>query len=489
MSSNFRKELISGTLYTGIAKYMSIAISLIVTAVLSRILTPEDFGTIAIATVLIGLITLLTGSGMSPAIIQDRKLSKNDLVHIFSFTIYLSLVGGVLFLLCAPFLAKLYNDRQLLYICSILSICVVFSILNIVPNALLFKDKRFKYIAIRTIIVQTILGVSSIGCALYGMGIYALLVNPIVGSILLFYISYRCYPIKIKLKIDFSPINRLLPYSFYQIGFNVINYTYRNIDKLLIGKYMGFSSLGYYEKSYRLMMLPLENISNIINPVLHPLLCEYQDNCEFIFEKYKKIIQYFAYIGFSLSVVCFFCAKEIILILFGAQWQYSINVFKILSLSIGIQLIQSAVGAVFQATGNVKRLFYSGSIALIVTLIAIIIGVATMNLNNLAFYLVGAFYISFLVYHWELIVLIMKKPFISFLTILIRPIFVSIIMGSSIYIISHIIIMESDVMSLIIKASIGLLTFIILQQVHLIQDFPSIINIIRNVFYCKKSTN
>lgn len=236
-------------------------------------------------------------------------------------------------------------------------------------------------------------------------------------------------------------------------------------------------------------MLPLENISNIINPVLHPLLCEYQDNCEFIFEKYKKIIQYFAYIGFSLSVVCFFCAKEIILILFGAQWQYSINVFKILSLSIGIQLIQSAVGAVFQATGNVKRLFYSGSIALIVTLIAIIIGVATMNLNNLAFYLVGAFYISFLVYHWELIVLIMKKPFISFLTILIRPIFVSIIMGSSIYIISHIIIMESDVMSLIIKASIGLLTFIILQQVHLIQDFPSIINIIRNVFYCKKSTN
>lgn len=489
MSSKFKKELISGTLYTGIAKYMSIAISLIVTAVLSRILTPEDFGTIAIATVLIGLITLLTGSGMSPAIIQDRKLSETDLIHIFSFTFYLSFIGGILFLVCAPFLAAIYNDRQLLYICSILSICVCFSILNIVPNALLFKNKKFKYIAIRTIIVQTILGIASICCALSGMGIYSLLVNPIVGSILLFLISYRCYPIEIRLKFNFSPINRLLPYSFYQIGFNVINYTYRNIDKLLIGKYMGFSSLGYYEKSYRLMMLPLENISNIINPVLHPLLCEYQDNFEFIFEKYKKIIQYFAYIGFSLSVVCFFSAKEIVLILFGTQWQYSINIFRILSLSIGIQLIQSAVGAVFQSTGNVKRMFYSGVIAFIMTLGAIIIGVASMNCNSLAYYLVGAFYISFIVYHWELIVVIMKKPFISFLTILIRPIFVSIIMGSSIFIISHIIIFESNVMSLIIKTLIGLLIFVFLQQVHFIKDFPSIINIIRNVFYCKKSTD
>lgn len=105
MRSKFTKELIKGTFYTGLAKYLSIIISILVTAVLSRILTPDDFGTVAIATVFIGLITLFTGSGLSPAIIQNRNLNKDALSHIFSFTVYLACFGMVLYLLLAPLIS------------------------------------------------------------------------------------------------------------------------------------------------------------------------------------------------------------------------------------------------------------------------------------------------------------------------------------------------------------------------------------------------
>lgn len=489
MKSTFKKELISGTLYTGIAKYLSIGVSIGVTAVLSRLLVPADFGIIAIASIFIGIITLLTGSGMSPAIIQDRTLNKKELKHIFSFTIYLAFVGTIIFLACAPIIKYLYNDEQLLHIYMILSINVFFSILNIVPNALLFKEKRFKYIALRTFLIQATLGIISIGCAFGGFGIYALLINPVIGSILLFIISYSCYPIKFSLSLDFTPIKRILPYSIYQIGFNLINYTYRNIDKLLIGKYMGFSQLGFYEKSYRLMMLPLENIANIINPVLHPLLCEYQNDHQFIFEKYKKIIQYFAYLGFPLSVLCFFSAEEMILLLFGTQWQLSIEVFKILSLSIGIQLIQSAVGAVFQSTGHVKQMFYSGLVTFIVTIGAISAGIYSHNLDQLATYIVIAFYIAFVIYHWVLIVQIMKVSMISFLSILIRPILASIIISIPLLIINFYFKSESLFINLIIKFITGIIMFIVLQEFHLIKGIPSSIKFIQNVIFRQNHTN
>lgn len=139
--------------------------------------------------------------------------------------------------------------------------------------------------------------------------------------------------------------------------FNIVNLVYRNIDKLLIGKCFGMVELGYYEKSYRLMMLPLENVSNVITPVLHPILSEYQNDVPFIYSKYKTLVSFLAWIGFPLSAFLYYSSSEIILLLFGEQWEASIPVFQILSLSVGLQLVQSAIGSIYQVTNQVKKMF------------------------------------------------------------------------------------------------------------------------------------
>lgn len=487
MKERFSAELYSGTFYTAAAKYLSIGVSILVTAILSRILTPSDFGTVAIATVFIGLITLLTGSGLSPAIIQNQELDKNDLNHIFSFTLYLSIISGICFLFLSPLIAKIFSDERLFNICAFLSLNVVFSIINIVPNALLFKQKRFRFIAIRTIIVQLLLGVSSVLAAILGLGIYALLINPVIGALFLFFISYRCYHLSFYPKIDWKPIKHILPYSTYQVIFNLMNFTYRNLDKLLIGKFMSVSLLGYYEKSYRLMMLPLENISNVITPVLHPLLCEYQNNLTFIYQKYVRLMLFFAYIGFSLSAVFYFCSTEIIFILFGSQWMQSVPVFKIFSLSIGIQLIQSAVGAVFQATNQMKKLFIAGSIAFIVTVVAIIAGLYRQDLECLAIYLVSAFYVSFYVYHKILIQSVLKSSLSHFFYSLLRPVIVALFIAMILYFYVHFFETQNLILNFSLKLILSVSSFIILQAVGVVRDFPSIIQIIKNVISNKKS--
>lgn len=479
---SFKKELISGTAYTAISKYLSLFISLGVSAILSRILTPDDYGVIAVAMILIGFITLLTGTGMGPAIIQDRTLNENNIINIFSFTAYLSVISALVFAGCAPLVAYIYGDQQLLPLCLLLSLNLLFSLLNIVPNALLFKEKRFKYIATRTIVVQISLGIISVIAAYCGAGIYALLINPILGSILLFLISYLCYKTPLRFRFEFEPVKRILPFSIYQISFNLINYFYRNIDKLLIGKYIGLNQLGYYEKSYRLMMMPLENVSNVINPVLHPLLCEHQDNPSFIFNQYKKVTRYFAYFGFLISSYCFFCAHELIIIIFGPQWEESVGVFRIFSLSIGIQLVQSAVGSIFQSTGHVKQMLYAGICALIIMLGAIIVGIKTGSLDLLSIYVVIAFYIIFVVYHYFLVTRVMHENLSNFISTLCRPIISSAILAFLLYTTQTLVNTESLIISFILKTIITLIAVITMQELKIIRDIPSLIALIKKPF-------
>src|SRR5699024_4389501 len=101
-------------------------------------------------------------------------------------------------------------------------------------------------------------------------------------------------------------IRKIFKFSAYQFIFNIINYFSRNLDKLLIGKYMGMSPLGYYEKSYRLMMLPLQNITHVITPVMHPIFSDYQHDLNHLAGAYEKIIRLLAFIGLPLSVFLWF---------------------------------------------------------------------------------------------------------------------------------------------------------------------------------------
>lgn len=271
-------QLASGVFYTAISKYTGIFISLIVTAILARLLSPDEFGVVAVATVIITFFGIFTDLGISPAIIQNKELKEKDLSNIFSFTIFGGILLSVLFFISSWMIGNYYKNETLITICQLLSINLLFSALNIVPNALLYKDKLFRYIALRSLIVQLIGGFLSVIAALANAGLYALIINPIFSSIFIFIISYRKKPQQISFTLGLVSIKKILTFSSYQFLFNVINYFSRNLDKLLIGRYMSMGELGYYEKSYRLMMLPLQNITHVISPVMHPVFSEMQDD-------------------------------------------------------------------------------------------------------------------------------------------------------------------------------------------------------------------
>ena len=196
-----RRELASGVFYTSIAKYAGIVVTLVVTGILSRLFTPEEFGVVNIATVVIAFFAIFSDLGIGPAVIQHKNLDRHDLGGIFSLSVWSGAVMALLFFAAAGWIASLYGDSQVLRnVLRILALNLFFAAANIVPNALILKEKRFRFAAMRSLTVQIAGGTAAIAAAYAGAGIYALTINPVFSNLMLLAINYRQNPLPLRLR-------------------------------------------------------------------------------------------------------------------------------------------------------------------------------------------------------------------------------------------------------------------------------------------------
>lgn len=454
-------EIGKGTLYNAIAKYTGIVINLIVTGILARILGADIFGVVALTTVIITFFDLLGNMGFGPAIIQNKEINNSDLASIFNLTIILAIIFTAVCVLSAPLIANLYENKVLENIICILALQILFTIINVVPYSLMLKAKKFKFIAFTNLICQFIFGFLAIICAYSGWGVYSLLLAPI-GTIFLALIIYSIKTRKIygsyhQTILRYNSIRKVLSFSVYQFLFNVVNYFSRNLDKLLIGNRFSLLELGYYEKSYRLMQLPISSISSILAPTIQPILSKYQNETDKLSCYASKIILYLAYIGFTITPLLFFCSREIILIAFGSNWEPAIPIFRILALSVFAQIVDSSIGSLLQAANAPKLLFSSGLACALLNVACICIGVFILkSLNTLAWMLNLAFVMNLFVDLFFLYYLTLKESLKYVLHLFCRPIIIGSVISLSLFFVKQIQI-ESLLLSFTICTLISIL--------------------------------
>lgn len=431
--NNHKKELLSGVFYTSIAKYSNIVVQLVVTAILARLLTPTDYGVVAVATVFIAFFNLLSDIGIGPAIIQFKNLTKHDLNQIFSFTVYVGIVLSIIFILLSWGIAEYYHNPVLVPVCQLLSFTILFYCINIVPQNLLYKRKRFKFVAFVTLFMHIITALLAIFLALMRFGVYSLVVQQITSVFFIFVVFYFQDKLRFEYKIDVIPLKKITSFSIYQFLFNVINYFSRNLDKLLIGRYIGLAPLGQYEKSYKLMMMPLQNISHAVTPVMQPIFSDYQNNLSEMAFKYKQIFVLLCYIGFPLSLLLFFSGRELILLFFGSQWEEAIMPFRILALSVGLQMLNGTTGSIYQSANATKQLFISGcwcAFFMISGFVISIWGWGTINAVSIGF-VVAQIFNSAQTYY--LLFKTLKYPITDILISMIYPTIVSLLVGGLLF--------------------------------------------------------
>lgn len=391
----------NATLIIAIARYSQIVINIVFSAVLARLLSPEEFGVVAVITVFTTFFLLLSDMGFGVAVIQNRTISQKEISDVFTISMLLGLFISLSFALLSFPIAFFYHNEVYKTICPLLSVSLFFSTLNSIPSSLLRKEKKFGLIAKRSILVTFSSGIITIVLAYLGWKYYALVFQAIISSIAVFLWNYLHSPLRISLHPNFGIIKKMWGMSFFQFSFNFINYFARNLDNLLIGYFMGPAPLAFYNKAYRLMLYPVSNLTHVITPVLHPIFSEHQNDRAYILGKYKKILKLLSLSGVLISSICFFAADEIIAIMFGKQWDMTIPCFRMLSLSIWAQMVTASTGAIFQSLGNTKLMFKAGTIAAIFITGNILIGLATKDLSLLSLFVAigfnGSFLINFLI--------------------------------------------------------------------------------------------
>lgn len=418
------EDLKNGVIYNSIGKYSNVVITFLIQIVLARVLTPSEFGVVAIINVFLVFFQLLADFGIGPAIIQSKDLNKFEIDNIFSFSVYFSLFLSFAFSLLSSPLSNFYQNALLMRAVPIMSIALFFNGLIMVPQNQLLKQKQFKNVNIVQIIGSITNGVISILFAFLGYSYFALIFGNIARSLLQFVLYFFYSDLSFYFKFSINPLKKIYLFSRNQLLFNIINYFSRNLDNILIGRYLPAEQLGYYDKSYQLSLYPNTIFTSVITSAIQPIFSNYQNDASQLLKGYLGIAKILANFGIPLSVFLYFSSNEIIAFLYGSQWEQSALAFQILSISIWIQMLQSSTGGFFQSANRTDLLLVSGFLSTIINIFGIIIGVKIGSIYWVAIMIVLTFTINFFQTNFLLLNKVFNTSIIEFYKVLIKPLII-----------------------------------------------------------------
>lgn len=400
---NEKLDMRSAAVFQFGSKYISMGTQVVITAILARLIAPEDFGLVAIVTVFTGLFSLLCDMGIGTAIVQYRDLTEEDYGRLFGFSIVLAAGLTAAFCAVSPLIAWFYGDRRLIPLCCAAAPMLFFSTLNMVPEGLMLKARRFDIIGIRLVCATFISGSAAVGLAFMGAGCYALVIQSALSSfvVLVWNLATRWIH---HVSLHFmESLRRIFSYSAYQFGFSLINYFSRNLDNMLIGRFMGSAQLGYYDKAYKLTGYPLSAFSSVIGSVVQPYMAEHQNDPDRIFYCWQRVEKIISLVGVGVATVFFCASAEIIQVFYGPGWEASIPAFSILGISVYFQMMGNPSGAFFQSLGRTDYMFRVGLVNTTITFVGLAIGLAGGTIVTVACGIAVAYCLHMFALAWFLI--------------------------------------------------------------------------------------
>lgn len=368
--------------------------------VLARVFTPQNYGTVAAIMVFFVFFQLMAEAGLGPAIINVERLELADRNGLFGLTLFAGTALALLFASLAPAFLLFYELPRVDEVVPYIAISLFFFAASIVPNALLLRDQAYFRLANAGLIAELVSTSAVIGLSYLVDPLHALAARGAFSAGSLFLVIWyfsgntefgRPMPGK-----KFSAIKPLLGFSVYQFGFNFINFFSRNLDNILIGKYMGAAALGSYDKAYQLMKYPLMLLTFAMTPAIQPVIRQYAGDREKVEAIHRDFTFKLSLVGAAAGLAMFILADEIILIALGDQWLDVVPIIRILAIAIPVQVVLSTSGSFFQAMNRADLLFLSGTLSAVVMVSAIIVGIFARDVELLCWCLVGAFHINFL---------------------------------------------------------------------------------------------
>lgn len=374
LDKNIKKRAIKGAGFTISSRTFGYGVQTVGTIVLARLLSPEDFGLVAMVMSFLLLIQNFGVYGINDVIIQRQEISHDQVSRLFWLNLLIMASFSALFVLISPVISWFYGEPQLVTISMVFASIIVLEGLATVHVALLARNMNFNL----TSLIYTIAAISStalgILAATQGFGYWSLVVRRISLTLVTAVCAWIFCRWRPSVSPQRAPISSMVKFAFHAYGYFIMDYFRKNLDKILLGKFYGKTVLGHYDRAYHLSSLLPNELTHSLSSVVVSTLSRLRDDPERFRTYYAKAISMLAFLSFPGSVLLTLLGKDIILLLIGPQWIEAAKLFTALGPSIGLVVIYYTNNWLHISLGRADRLFKWSICAFAVSLVFYSIG-------------------------------------------------------------------------------------------------------------------
>lgn len=348
---NLKQKTASGLLWGGIGSGGMQVLNLLFGIVLSRILSPADYGIIGALTVFSTVAGIFSESGFTLAIVNKKTVSDEDYSSVFWFNLIL---GGALytamFFLAVP-IARFYGHPEMVTLARFLFLGFFIGATTTAPSAYLFRNLQNKRRSTIWLISLAVSGVTGVCCALGGMKYWGIAIQTVTYSTCVATLTWLSVAWRPKFSFSIESIRRLLPFSMKQITVSIFTHFNNNFFAVLLGKFYGMTTTGYYTQGNKWTTMGYSTLSGMINSVGQPVIRQTVEDPQRLLRVFRKLMRFTAFLSFPAMFGLAIIANELIIISVTDKWLAAAPIMQILCIGGAFLPLATLFGNMFNSIG------------------------------------------------------------------------------------------------------------------------------------------
>ena len=366
-SSALDRTLLSGFRWNAAGKVSGQMLAWASTFVVVRLLTPADYGVVAMGGVVFGLAALVGDGGLGGAILNRRETRQEHLGQLTTISVFLgSCAMGLTLLLALP-VSVYFGEPQVRSVVAVASIAFVVLGFRTVPVAVLQRDLAFKLLARNDFLMVGSTAISAILLAAAGAAYWALIVAPIIGSLVATIAAWQARPQRLRVP-RFADLRGTLEFGMHLMLSRMAGYAGSQADSLIIGRVLGKPPLGVYRVAMDLAALPIEKVASLILQVTTPVLAAVRGDREASARYLCRITEVVTLVAWPLTFGLALVADLVVPLVIGAHWNQAILPLQIFAISGAVRCATPLLSGVVLASGDAR---FAGRVSLLTTAISI----------------------------------------------------------------------------------------------------------------------
>ena len=332
MGDSLKEKTVKGIGWSALERFSVQGVTFVVQLVLARLLTPSDYGIIAILAVFLQLAQVFIDSGFANALIKKTECTAEDYATVFWYNLGVAIVLYLLLFISAPYISNFYDNQLLTIVLRVISLTLVFNALSIVQRTRFVKSVDFKSQSKVTLTSSIISGAIGIIFAYFGFGVWALVLQQISNSVLQFVIYITISRWIPKLLWSNTSFKYVFDFGSKLLAASIIGVVYKNLYSIVIGKRFSAQDLGYFSRADQFAIFPSNNIGSIISRVSFPIFSSIQDDNEQLLRAYRKMIRFSSFIIFPLMFGLLSVSEPFIYTILTDKWAPCVPILRVLCL-------------------------------------------------------------------------------------------------------------------------------------------------------------